>query len=117
MTALASHSPGKRAYLDRPQRLGFLPTSAFWNRRDVWKLVWLPTVIVSILWSVLLDLFVFDFTPIWVSGLLGGMGFVVFIGLLERYLRSRLRQRQVSGDLLASPAIGRGKDPQDPSGP
>lgn len=84
MTASAPRPPERElARLDRPQRLGFLPTTAFWQRRDVWRMAGPPTCIFVFLWSVMLDLFVDQWTPIWGSGMLGGMGPVLFVGLLE----------------------------------
>ncbi|WP_434424328.1 hypothetical protein [Nannocystis pusilla] len=81
--------------LDRPQRLGFLPTLAFWRRRDVWKIAgpWAATFVG--LWTVLLDLFMLGFVPAWASALLAGAGPVLFVGLLERYLRARLERRKI----------------------
>lgn len=98
MKTLAPCPPaGELAYLDRPQRLGFLPTTAFWNRPDVWKIAGRPTGVFVFLWLMMLSLFVVEWTPMWASGLIAGVGPVLFVGLLERYLRARLqRQRALS---------------------
>jgi hypothetical protein len=87
------------AYLDRPQRLGILPTTAFWRRPAVWKIAGRPTGAFVFLWLMMLSLFVVDRTPMWASGLIAGAGPYLFVGLLERYLRARLRRRRA----LASP--------------
>ncbi len=83
--------PDKPAYLDRPQRLGFLLTRAFWNRPDVKR----PTRIVLggfvILWFTLIDLSASGF---WVNFTLKMAGLYLFQSLLERYIRKRLRQRR-----------------------
>lgn len=81
------------AYLDRPQLLGFLPTLAFWNRRDVSKVTGPMLGTFALLWMVPLSLFVFPWTPIWASGLLGGLGPYLFLGVLERVIRKRLHAR------------------------
>lgn len=57
MASLMPRPPeGATSYLDRPQRLGFLPTRAFWNRRDVWRLAFPLNVGFILLWFALLDL-------------------------------------------------------------
>ncbi len=94
MTAPAQRLPEKDlAYLDRPQRLGFLPTLAFWNRRDVSKVTGPMLGTFVLLWLMALALFVNEWTPTWVSGLLGGLGPYLFLGALERVIRKRLRAR------------------------
>lgn len=95
MTALAPRPPETEvAHLDRPQPLGFLPTTAFWKRRDVWKIAGPPTGVFVFLWLMMLDLFVIGSTPIWASAVLAGIGPFLFVALLERYLRGRLRRRR-----------------------
>lgn len=95
MTTLAPRPPEAEVpHLDRPQRLGFLPTTAFWKRRDVWRIAGPPTGVFVFLWLMMLDLLVVDFTPMWASGLLAGIGPYLFVALLERYLRVRLRRRR-----------------------
>jgi hypothetical protein len=94
-TALAPGPPEPEVtYLDRPQWLGFWPTTAFWKRRDVWRIAGPPTGIFVFLWLMLLDIFVNGSTPMWASGMLAGIGPYLFVGSLERYLRFRLRRRR-----------------------
>ena len=81
------------ARLDRPQRLGFLPTAAFWKRPDVWKIAGPWSAVFVVLWWVLIDLFAKNWIPFWASALLVAMGQFLFIAMLERYLRTRLRHR------------------------
>ena len=76
-----------------PQRWGFVPTMAFWQRPDVWKIAGPPTGVFVFFWLVALDIFVTGTTPLWASGLLGGLGPFLFVGVLERYLRRRMQRR------------------------
>ena len=95
MTALVPRPPETEVtHLDRPQRLGFLPTTAFWKRRDVWRIAGPPTGVFVFLWLVMLDLFVHGTIPMWASAIIAGIGPYLFVALLERYLRARLRQRR-----------------------
>jgi hypothetical protein len=95
------------ARLERPQRLGFLPTLAFWKRRDVWKIAGPWAAAFVLLWTVLLDLFVRGLIPAWASPVIAGAGPVLFVGLLERYLRARLERRRV----LVQTRLPRGDGP------
>lgn len=95
MTTLAPvPADNELARLERPQRLGFLPTLAFWKRREVWKIAGPWAAAFVLLWTVLLDLFVRGSIPPWVTPVLAGAGPVLFVGLLERYLRARLERRR-----------------------
>ncbi|MDC0669409.1 hypothetical protein POL58_16765 [Nannocystis sp. ncelm1] len=82
------------ARLDRPQRLGLLPTTAFWQRPDVWRIAGPSTGVFVFLWLMMLSLFVVKWTPMWASALLAGLGPFLFVSVLERYLRRRLRRRE-----------------------
>jgi hypothetical protein len=42
----------------------------------------------------MLSLFVVKWTPMWASALLAGLGPFLFVAVLERYLRHRLRRRE-----------------------
>ena len=97
MSTLAPRPTDAPARLDMPQRWGIVPTSAFWKRPDVWKIARIPTVVFLFFWLVALDIFVTGSTPLWASGLLGGLGPFLFVGLLERFLRRRMRQRRLLG--------------------
>jgi len=95
MTALVPRpSETEVAHLDRPQRLGFLPTTAFWKRRDVWRIAGPPTSVFVFLWLLMLDLLVHGTIPMWASSIIAGIGPYLFVALLERYLRARLRRRR-----------------------
>lgn len=59
-----------------------------------------------VLWSIALDVLVFGWTPLWASGLLGGLGPFLFVGLLERYLRRRTQQRRALRPAYDAPAPG-----------
>jgi hypothetical protein len=86
--------PGR--YLETPQRLGFLPTLHFWNRRDVWPSArWfiVPVVGATLLGSIVLYATVSPWLyP--VIGVASGVPVALAHGLLERHIRRRLRQRQ-----------------------
>lgn len=44
----------------------------------------------------------------WASGLIGGLGPLLFVGLLERYLRRRMHQRHALGPGADGDAFGTG---------
>ncbi len=82
----------KLARLDRPQRLGFLPTEAFWERRDVKKAARPLIVGFAFQWFMMIDLFA-PGLPVWANSALSVAGLYLFVALLERYIRARLRAR------------------------
>ena len=86
--------------LDRPQRFGFLPTAAFWNRRDVRRISGPLIGGFAFLWFMMLGVFVTGSIPLWANIMLSLAGLYLFVGLLERYVRARLRRRRA---LQASP--------------
>jgi hypothetical protein len=99
MKALAPRPREKQpALLDRRQRLGFLPTLAFWNRRDIRKLTgpWLAAF--AALWLLLLEL-IRGTVPPWATKLIGAAGPLLFITLLERHVRARLERRALAQGL------------------
>ena len=55
------------ARLEHPQRLAFLPTLAFWKRREVWRIAGPWTAAFVLPWTVLLDLFVRELIPAWAT--------------------------------------------------
>jgi hypothetical protein len=82
--------PGR--YLETPQRLGILPTLAFWNRRDVWKSArWFvgPVMGASLVASVAIGAAV---SPLLFPavGAVTGLPVALTYGLLERHIRRRL---------------------------
>jgi hypothetical protein len=101
----ASAPPRPGRYLETPQRLGILPTLAFWNRHDVWKSArWfaVPVIGASLLASAALA---FTVTP-WLFPAIGvatGVPTALTYGLLERHIRRRLGR---AGAGLAAPARG-----------
>ncbi|MDC0671916.1 hypothetical protein [Nannocystis radixulma] len=99
MKALAPRPREKQpALLDRRQRLGFLPTLAFWNRKDIRKLTgpWLAAF--AALWLILLEL-IRGAVPPWATKLIGAAGPLLFITVLERYVRARLERRALAQGL------------------
>lgn len=91
-----------RSLLDRPQRLGFLPTMWFWNdaarQREL-----LPIALPVVFAVVLLTQYLAAWSPI-LSGPLIAIGLLhpfLVMGLLERHIRKQLRLRPAE-DRLAS---------------
>jgi hypothetical protein len=83
--------PGR--YLETPQRFGILPTLHFWNRRDVWRSArWIlaPVTGLSALGTALLSA---SLSPEVVPLAAAACGLPVILthGLLERWVRRRLR--------------------------
>ncbi|MBA3550231.1 MAG: hypothetical protein H0T76_27465 [Nannocystis sp.] len=93
MSSLVPTEPAKQpVYLDRPQRLGIIPTYSFWNQPDVWRLAGpFMGVAVAVFIVVMGALLSGVLSPL-TLGLLGGAGTVLLLGLFERYLRRRMRQ-------------------------
>lgn len=112
----SSERPGPGAdlaRLDRPQRLGFLPTTAFWKRPDVWKIVGPWSAVFVFLWLVWIELVLDSLLPLWASLVVAVMGQFVFIVVLERYLRVRLRRRALAtGEGQATASDTRGEVPR-----
>lgn len=85
--------PGR--FLETPQRLGILPTLHFWNRRDVWKSGrWLFAPLAGA--SALLTGLAATAVDPWLLPLVGlanGLPVVLAHGLLERYIRRKVRER------------------------
>ncbi len=95
MFAIVQRPPEKAiVYLDRPQRLGFLPTMAFWNRRDVAKVNVPLFGTFTVLWLLVMISFVDDWVPVWwARSLLVALVPYLFLGALERIIRKRMRAR------------------------
>lgn len=110
MGELAPRPPHKPAYLDRPQRFGFLPTLAFWNRRDVAKANGPMLAVFVVLWLLLLGTLADHLLLVgWPRRLAAGLGPYLFLGLLERYLRKRLRARRA----MLTPSRPAATEPRD----
>ncbi len=89
----APDRPGR--HLETPQRLWILPTLAFWNRRDVWvNARWFiaPVAGAGALATGLASAWVAP-ALLPVVGLLSGIPVVLTQGLLERYVRRKVRER------------------------
>ena len=95
MGADESAPPRPGRYLETPQRLGILPTLHFWNRRDVWQsgrwviapVAGASALFTGLAWTVVSP----SLVPL--VGLASGVPVILAHGLLERYVRRRLRER------------------------
>jgi hypothetical protein len=89
----------ERSLLDRPQRLGILPTWWFWNDRENWRHVgWAFGALVVVMSIVLLFV---ELSPL-VAGLIAGSTILLAQGLLEKYVRRQViaRRRLASAEAL-----------------
>lgn len=92
--------PGR--FLETKQRLGILPTLAFWNRRDVWRStrwftvpVMTTTIAASVATPIALQAGVW---PTAIGAPLAAFGaFSLALGGLERYIRKRVKRRHAGG--------------------
>jgi len=94
-TPASLDKPG--AHLETPQRLGILPTWAFWNRRDVWRYgrrFIAPVAGMTI--GAFYALAVVIRHPYWSAPLFGGVAsgaIILSTGVLERVVRKRRQLR------------------------
>jgi hypothetical protein len=100
----ALDKPG--AHLELPQRLGILPTWAFWNRRDVWRYGrWFVGPVAGLTIAALYTLTVVGGAPYWSAPIFGGAAsgaVILATGILERVVRKRRQQRISEAGRLAS---------------
>lgn len=87
-----AHEPDKpRVYLlDRPQRLGILPTYRFWNDRDNWSFVQVPQAVAAAV-VVLVGVLAL---PLVLAVTVAPLSIVLGLGLFERYIRRSARKRR-----------------------
>ena len=105
--------------LDRPQRLGILPSYWFWGRKENYRHIRWPQAILAgvfiFIWGIIPKSL-----PLWLSALVPGVAIVLALGLFERYIRRRaIARRDVRGlcgsdivenvlsETVASPPVGR----------
>ena len=90
--------PVRRALLDRPQRLGFLPTFWFWNDRERQRLV-TPLLVTIAFPSTALFFFLMARLelPVWLLVVFGTVWPQLVLGLVERRVRRELRRRALAG--------------------
>ncbi|MBZ5713476.1 hypothetical protein [Nannocystis pusilla] len=90
--------PVRRALLDRPQRLGFLPTWWFWNHYERQRLT-MPLIATLAVPLTLLFLFLMAWLqlPVWLFLVFGTAWPQLVLGLVERRVRRSLRQRTLDG--------------------
>lgn len=101
----------RRHLLDRPQRLGFLPTAWFWNDPERQRLV-LPIVLSVTLPSMPVLFWLVTRWPIPFALFVAVNALAPYLGmgLIERHIRRELRRRRLAGAALgelpveASPA-------------
>jgi hypothetical protein len=90
--------PGR--HLETRQRLGILPTWAFWNRRDVWSSTrWFacPVVFFALQGGFWIPCWLeLSFVPRLIAAQAIGVGTLALaLGALERWLRKKMRARRV----------------------
>lgn len=98
--------PVRRSLLDRPQRLGFLPTWWFWNDYERQRLT-MPLIATIAVPLTLLFLFLMAWLqlPVWLFLVFGTVWPHLVLGLVERRVRRELRQRALEGSAnLPAPA-------------
>lgn len=98
-----------KANLSRPQRWGILPTLSFWNRRDVWRHAKWFIVPCLLFWTYVLQDLWYGIISWWASTALYLLAITFGLGLFERYIRRKLRQRYE--------AIAAGDESQSELGP
>lgn len=76
----------RRYLMDRPQKLGVLPTMSFWNDKANWKHVKAPMAVLAA--CVTIGIGVLSLGPL-LSSLLGTAALVAAIGGTERYVRAK----------------------------
>ncbi|WP_434425595.1 hypothetical protein [Nannocystis pusilla] len=98
--------------LDRPQRLGFLPTAWFWNDPERQRLV-LPIVLsVTLPWMpVLFYLVMRGPLPFALFVVVNTLAPYLGMGLVERHIRRELRRRQLAGAELGELPVHAGPVP------
>jgi hypothetical protein len=96
------------AYLETRQRLGIVPTLAFWNRPDIWRVGrWLVAPVASIATGSIY--FAFSYSGAFrsskgvlfalLAGALAGSVVALWMGLIERKVRKSLSQAEGSSTL------------------
>jgi hypothetical protein len=93
MSLVPSEPPQPPVYLDRPQPLGIWPTLRFWNQPDVWRHVAPFMAVLAPAWALTVGIALSGMLPLWMLAILGGLGTVLILGLIERLIRRRMRQR------------------------
>jgi hypothetical protein len=95
--------PANRSLLDRPQRLGILPTIWFWNDWGVQRLI-LPFILISLPVFLLLDMLRMwlGLEP-WVTIAVNLVLAFLMMGMIERYVRAQAR-RSVT-EIAGSPRL------------
>lgn len=85
------HPVPRRSLLDRPQRLGFLPTLWFWNDHERQRLLFLPLFAAWLPPAFLVTYITLRFAlPTWLPTGLGIVYAILAQGLVERHIRKRL---------------------------
>jgi hypothetical protein len=80
-------------YLERPQRLGLMPTWSFWNRRDAWGSAKVMVAPAAGGLVALAALGAGAGAPLWSVVVGSATIYVVGLGIFERHIRRKVQQR------------------------
>ncbi|MCY1060602.1 hypothetical protein [Nannocystis sp. SCPEA4] len=103
----------RKANLSRPQPWGVLPTLAFWRRPDVWRHAKWFVVPCLLLWTYVIQNLWRGLISWWASTAIYILAVGIGLGLFERYIRRKLRQRHkaiATGDVARPELDLRGRD-------
>ncbi|HEY8377530.1 MAG TPA: hypothetical protein VIK91_13640 [Nannocystis sp.] len=101
--------PVRRALLDHPQRLGFLPTLWFWNDRERQHLMMPLIVTMAVpMTALFLVLMAWLELPVWLLLVFGTAWPQLLLGLVERRVRRGLGQRALDGGPAGGPPLQAG---------
>lgn len=96
--------PVRRALIDRPQRLGFLPTWWFWNDHEQQRLLRPLIAAISLPLTPLLFFLMLKLQwSVWTLIAVSTLWPLLVCGLVERHVRAELRRRALAA-ALAEPA-------------
>jgi hypothetical protein len=79
--------------LDRPQRLGFIPTWWFWRDKHNWRLARVPFQILA---GAAVAFVTLTKPGLVLAGLIPALALILSLGLFERYIRNRAKAQRAA---------------------